>query len=261
MNPGGVRADLTPVTVTYEEAFTVQPFANNLVTLDLTGAQLYCMLEQQFQVAKTLYPSDTVSYTVNTAGTTAPTGADPCTGTRVVPGSLEFDGTAVLPTETYRVTVNNFLAGGGDGFSVLTGGTNQVTGPIDLDAFTDYLGRELAGLRPGARPDPDHELTLDQAGPRHPSGSRGPVVVSGEGAGERVPGHTGSVRTSRAHLRTLDSPAPSVLPRAGFLVSSTKRRGHRFPRRAGRPFYFSELSLWRTTAPAPCPLPVLNPPT
>ena len=140
MNPGGVRADLNAGDVTYEEAFTVQPFANNLVTLDLTGSQLYCMLEQQFQVAKTLYPSDTVSYTVNTAGTTAPTGTNPCTGTRVVPGSLQFDGTAVLPTETYRVTVNNFLAGGGDGFSVLTGGTNQVTGPIDLDAFTDYLG-------------------------------------------------------------------------------------------------------------------------
>ena len=140
MNPGGVRADLNAGEVTYEEAFTVQPFANNLVTLDLTGAQLYCMLEQQFQVGNVLYPSSTVSYVVDTAGTTAPATANACTGTRIVRGSLEIGDVPVVEGTTYRVTVNNFLAGGGDRFSVLTGGTNLVTGPIDLDAFTDYLG-------------------------------------------------------------------------------------------------------------------------
>ncbi|MER7460296.1 bifunctional metallophosphatase/5'-nucleotidase [Micromonospora sp. NPDC126480] len=138
MNPGGVRADLDAGPVTYEEAFTVQPFANNLVTLDLTGAQLYCLLEQQFVTGRVLYPSSTVSYVVDPAGTTAPAG-DPCAGTRVVPGSLSFGGVAVETGTTYRVTVNNFLAGGGDGFTVLTGGTNLVTGQIDLDAFVAYL--------------------------------------------------------------------------------------------------------------------------
>ncbi|MGW3786013.1 bifunctional metallophosphatase/5'-nucleotidase [Micromonospora chokoriensis] len=138
MNPGGVRADLDAGPVTYEEAFTVQPFANNLVTLDLTGAQLYCVLEQQFVTARTLYPSATVGYVVDPNGTTGTTAA-PCAGTRVVRGSLTIGGTAVDTAATYRVTVNNFLAGGGDGFSALTGGTNQVTGQIDLDAFVDYL--------------------------------------------------------------------------------------------------------------------------
>ncbi|MEU8369867.1 bifunctional metallophosphatase/5'-nucleotidase [Micromonospora tulbaghiae] len=138
MNPGGVRADLDAGPVTYAEAFTVQPFANNLVTLDLTGAQLYCMLEQQFTVARVLYASSTVNYVVDVDGTTAPAGT-PCAGTRVVRGSLTINGTPVTDTATYRVTVNNFLAGGGDGFSVLTGGTNSVTGQIDLDAFTAYL--------------------------------------------------------------------------------------------------------------------------
>ncbi|WP_328369274.1 bifunctional metallophosphatase/5'-nucleotidase [Micromonospora zamorensis] len=138
MNPGGVRADLNAGPVTYEEAFTVQPFANNLVTLDLTGAQLYCVLEQQFVTGRTLYPSSTVGYVVDPNGTTG-TVADPCAGTRVVRGSLTIGGTAVDTAVTYRVTVNNFLAGGGDGFSVLTGGTNLVTGQIDLDAFVDYL--------------------------------------------------------------------------------------------------------------------------
>ncbi|TQJ25630.1 5'-nucleotidase [Micromonospora sp. A202] len=138
MNPGGVRADLNAGPVTYEEAFTVQPFANNLVTLDLTGAQLYCVLEQQFVTGRTLYPSSTVGYVVDPNGTTG-TVADPCAGTRVVRGSLTIGGTAVDTAATYRVTVNNFLAGGGDGFSVLTGGTNLVTGQIDLDAFVAYL--------------------------------------------------------------------------------------------------------------------------
>ena len=138
MNPGGVRADLDAGPVTYADAFAVQPFTNNLVTLDLTGAQLYCLLEQQFTVSKVLYVSSTVHYVVDPAGTTAPATA-PCSGTRVVRGSLTINGTAVSDTATYRVTVNNFLSGGGDGFSVLTGGTNAVTGMIDLDAFTAYL--------------------------------------------------------------------------------------------------------------------------
>ncbi|MEU5723744.1 bifunctional metallophosphatase/5'-nucleotidase [Micromonospora sp. NPDC047738] len=138
MNPGGVRADLGAGRVTYSDAFTVQPFANNLVTLDLTGAQLYCMLEQQFTVARVLYASSTVHYVVDVNGTTAPASA-PCSGTRVVRGSLTINGTPVVDTATYRVTVNNFLSGGGDGFSVLPGGKNQVTGMIDLDAFTAYL--------------------------------------------------------------------------------------------------------------------------
>jgi 5'-nucleotidase len=110
------------------------------VTLDLTGAQLNCLLEQQYQVGRVLYASDSVRYQVDPAGTPAAAGADPCTGTRVPDGSVQIGGAPVTADATYRVTVNNFLAGGGDGFSVLTGGTNPVTGAIDLDAFTAYLG-------------------------------------------------------------------------------------------------------------------------
>ncbi len=139
MNPGGVRADLDTGPVTYQEAFAVQPFTNNLVTLDLTGGQLYCLLEQQFTVGRTLDPSASVRYLVDPAGTTAP-GGDPCAGTRVVPGSLTIGGAPVGTDTAYRVTVNSFLAGGGDGFSVLTQGTNPVTGVIDLDALVAFLG-------------------------------------------------------------------------------------------------------------------------
>ncbi|MGY1730622.1 bifunctional metallophosphatase/5'-nucleotidase [Geodermatophilus sp. SYSU D01045] len=139
MNPGGVRADLDAGPITYGEAFSVQPFANNLVTLDLTGAQLDCVLEQQYARtgnAVVLQPSSTVNYVVDPA---APAGSatDPCSGARV--NALAIDGVPVVPTQVYRVTVNNFLAGGGDGFSQLTNGTNAVTTSIDLDAFTAHL--------------------------------------------------------------------------------------------------------------------------
>ncbi|SDO20007.1 bifunctional UDP-sugar hydrolase/5'-nucleotidase [Geodermatophilus sp. DSM 45219] len=139
MNPGGVRTDLlhapsvgeAPGVVTYGEAFAVQPFNNLLTTLDLTGAQLYALLDQQFAVNRVLQPSASVEYTVDPAAR------------RVVPGSLTIDGTAVDTAATYRITVNNFLAGGGDGFTVLTQGTNAVNQPgFDIDAFIAYLSGE-----------------------------------------------------------------------------------------------------------------------
>ena len=136
MNPGGVRTDLiyapsvgeAPGVVTYGEAFAVQPFNNILTTLTLTGEQLYALLDQQFAVNRVLQPSSTVAYRV-----------DPATR-RVVPGSLTIGGMAVDPAASYPITVNNFLAGGGDGFTVLTQGTNAVNQPgFDVDAFIAYL--------------------------------------------------------------------------------------------------------------------------
>ena len=152
MNPGGVRADLDAGPVTYEEAFTVQPFGNYLTTFDLSGAQLDCLLEQQFVTERTLQPSATVRYTVRRTGTPG-TAADPCAGTKVE--QIAIDGVPVDPAATYRITVNSFLAGGGDGFSVLTQGTNDVVGGPDLDALVAYL----AANRPTAPPATDR-ITL-----------------------------------------------------------------------------------------------------
>jgi 5'-nucleotidase len=136
MNPGGVRADLDAGPITYEEAFTVQPFNNLLTTLDLTGAQLDCVLEQQYVVDRTLQPSASLRYTVDAAAP-AGTADDPCAGERV--GDLTVGGQPVDPAATYRITVNNFLADGGDGFSALREGANRVVGPLDIDAFVSYL--------------------------------------------------------------------------------------------------------------------------
>ncbi len=149
MNPGGVRADLTfassPVgegdgVVTYGEAFTVQPFGNSLVTMTLTGAQVEAMLEQQFcgtndTVFRVLLPSAGVHYTWDQSVAAA---ADPGCTLDAVSG-ITINGVPLAAGSSYRVTVNIFLADGGDGFTTLIGGTNRLGGAVDTDAFEAYF--------------------------------------------------------------------------------------------------------------------------
>jgi len=141
-NPGGIRTDLLyaqisggelPGQVTYAEAFAVQPFSNSLVTLTLTGAQLKAVLEQQATAGsdgsgRMLQISYTLTYTWTTS---APVGGKV--------SNLKINSVDVDPAASYRITVNNFLAGGGDGFTALLAGTDLLTGMIDLDAFVAYL--------------------------------------------------------------------------------------------------------------------------
>ncbi|MCD0450367.1 bifunctional metallophosphatase/5'-nucleotidase [Actinocorallia sp. API 0066] len=133
MNPGGIRADLPYApdgVVTYGEAFAVQPFNNLMQVVTLTGAQLDALLEQQWTPTRTavLLPSASLTYT---ATLTNPF------GDRV--SALKINGTPVDPAASYRVAANNFLVGGGDAFSTFTQATNLWSGPLDLDAFTNYL--------------------------------------------------------------------------------------------------------------------------
>jgi 5'-nucleotidase len=159
MNPGGIRADLLfPASgaegdgnVTYEEAFTVQPFGNSLVTMTLTGAQIERMLEEQFcgtnaVARRVLQPSAGFTYTWNFAAIGA---ADCATANAVDPATIMLNGAPVTPTGTYRVTVNSFLATGGDGFAVLNEGTDRLGGAVDLDALEAYLSADPDGVDPG----------------------------------------------------------------------------------------------------------------
>ncbi len=148
MNPGGIRADLpfnAGGLVTYGDAFTVQPFGNSLVTLTLTGAQIKTMLETQFanclgqtSFDRILQVSAGFSYTW--------TAANAC-GSKV--SQIAIGGMPVNPTSSYRVTVNSFLADGGDAFAVLAQGTQRLGGAVDTDAFEAYLLSQPAGVAPG----------------------------------------------------------------------------------------------------------------
>ena len=130
MNPGGIRADLDAGPITWGELFTIQPFGNQLVSMNYTGQQLKEVLEQQFTASKrTILQVSGLSYTIDQA---APIGSK-------IIDLKDASGNAIVAEGSYSITVNNFLAGGGDGFTKLTGGTNPIVGPIDLDALETYI--------------------------------------------------------------------------------------------------------------------------
>ena len=139
INTGGARTDLIPRpdgSVMYGQIFALEPFGNSLVVRTLTGAQLEALLEQQFVEANgktslrdsTLVPSAAFHFAYDLSRPR---------GERIV--SMSINGRPIDPSGRYRVTVNNFLASGGDGYSVLTQGTGTVDAGLDLDALQSWL--------------------------------------------------------------------------------------------------------------------------
>ncbi|WP_170970191.1 bifunctional metallophosphatase/5'-nucleotidase [Nocardioides jishulii] len=157
MNPGGVRADLTysqvsggegPGEVTYGEAFAVQPFGNLVVTMDLTGDAIERLLEQQFA-------GDTKRFHLGVSeGFTYTYDMSRPAGDKIDPATIAINGVTLDPSATYRITTNNFLADGGDGFTVFTEGTNRAGGGDDLAALVDYMA-----ARPQLAPAPTDRVT------------------------------------------------------------------------------------------------------
>jgi 5'-nucleotidase len=166
MNAGGVRSPgfvvptTTPPTtypydLTYGNAFTVQPFGNSLVTMTLTAQQIKDVLEQQFsgcngQTAQRIMQiSNGLTYTWDSLGScgtritqVAFTPTDLSVYPPIATGSTEYivlAGVVQNPAKTYRVTVNNFMATGGDGYSTFLGGTSVLGGAQDIDALVAYL--------------------------------------------------------------------------------------------------------------------------
>ncbi|MET8312328.1 ExeM/NucH family extracellular endonuclease [Micromonospora sp. NPDC005173] len=160
MNPGGLRADLlyrTDGMVTYADAFAVQPFANDVVTKSYTGAQIKQVLEEQWQPDGASRPvlwlgvSKGFSYTYN---------PDAPKGSRIT--SIKLNGTPLDPAGTYRVTVNSFLATGGDNFATLGDGADPATtGDNDLTMLVSYFAANSP-----VTADPQPRSAVGQAGPQ-----------------------------------------------------------------------------------------------
>ena len=145
MNSGGVRAALgraDKLDIDYADVFSVQPFSNQLITMTITGAQLRLLLDSPDadRQRRRVFVSRGFSYTWDANG--AP-------NQRVLAGSLLLNGKLIRPEDRVRVTVNSFMADGGDGLGPLRQGTERQAGPIDVDAFEAYLKS-----RPGLAPDP-----------------------------------------------------------------------------------------------------------
>lgn len=149
MNPGGLRADLRYASspagegdgvVTFGEAFAVQPFGNTLVTYAMTGAQIISVLEEQCQPAGSSRPflhlGVSQGFTYDLAKTIT---SGTCTSVSVT--NVKLNGVPIDPAGTYMVTVNNFLADGGDNFTTLGEVTSpRLDGGNDLQAFLNFLG-------------------------------------------------------------------------------------------------------------------------
>jgi 5'-nucleotidase len=151
MNPGGVRSDLRcagtpPCTITYGEAFTMQPFGNSLVVMTLTGAEIRKILEDQQREGRRgpsfLIPSSSLTYRWVAS---APYGQ------RVQ--DLRIGGQPLDPARNYRFTVNSFMADGGDGVVMLQQGRDRLGGDLDIDALMAHLVRNPS-------PDPVPRITL-----------------------------------------------------------------------------------------------------
>jgi 5'-nucleotidase len=142
MNPGGIRADLQAGQLTFADLFAVQPFDNGLVSMQLTGAQLKAILEQQFQ--------DAGDKILQVSGIKESYDRSHPAGDRITSLTLA-DGTAVDPAASYAVAANSFLATGGDGFTVFKDGTGVTSFGTDVAAFEHYV-EDLP--QPFAIPDP-----------------------------------------------------------------------------------------------------------
>ncbi|MFS0852796.1 ExeM/NucH family extracellular endonuclease [Microbacterium sp. 179-I 3D4 NHS] len=144
MNPGGLRANLAYAstgpsdpagTVTYREAANVQPFANTLVTLTMTGEQIEGVLEEQWQPTGAARPFLKLGVSEGLVYTYDPTAAQ---GERIT--SITLDGAPIDPAGSYTVAANSFLAAGGDNFVTFREGTDKRdTGKIDLQSMVDWF--------------------------------------------------------------------------------------------------------------------------
>ena len=135
-NPGGIRTDIIPQAngaVTYGEIFASQPFRNRLVTMTLTGSQLKDMLEQQWLDPKRpriLQVSNGFSYSWD---------ASKPSGERVMADKMTLNGKPIEPATGYRITLNDYLAVGDDGFTIAKQGASAQYGGYDADALYAFF--------------------------------------------------------------------------------------------------------------------------
>jgi len=259
MNPGGVRADLTysgDGTVTFKEVANVQPFGNTLVALDLTGAQLKAVLEEQWQPAGSSRPklhlgvSEGLSYTYDDG---APRGS------RIK--EITFQGGVVGATDTFRVVTNSFLAAGGDNFPTFVEGTGRAdTGTVDLEATVQYfeahpvvapapVGRAVVYTGPITPEEPEEPEQPEE--PEEPEQPASPVATTTKLALSRSSIVVGKSATLTATVAGAKSGVVDFYRGASKLgsakVSSSGKATYRFSPKVGT---YSLTAKFRGTADA-----------
>lgn len=146
INSGGVRTDLASAedgVMTYGEIFAMQPFGNALVVLELTGEQIKSALEEQF-CEENGEVRFCFSMLTGSRGFAYSFDRSHPAGQRIT--GMALNGEKIEPARRYRVTVNNFLSNGGDGFDTFTRGTPVAEAGFDVDALESYIASGKAAV-------------------------------------------------------------------------------------------------------------------
>ena len=149
INEGSIRNDLpsgqrpAPMTVTFGDLYATQPFGNMLMSMQLTGAEIVQLLQQQWAGKSTdeprkLFVSESLSYTWKKG-----------TGTAIEIANIRIHGQPLEMTRNYTVVANNFLADGGDSFTVFKQGRDRKVIGRDLDVLEAYLVSHIAQIDAG----------------------------------------------------------------------------------------------------------------
>ena len=225
MNPGGLRDDLLygdDGTVTYKDVANVQPFANTLVTMNLTGAQLKAILEEQWQPDGSSRAKLHLGLSEGFSYVYEPTAAR---GEHVL--SLTLNGVDIAPADVFRVSTNSVLASGGDNFTTFADGSDATdTGQIDLTAAVEYfeqhalvdpapLGRAvLAGT---------DWASIDAGDAVFTPGERVTVTVSGLNPGQEI---TGEFHSTPVSLGTFAANSAGVAAFSAVIPADTTVGAH-----------------------------------
>ncbi|WP_051010693.1 bifunctional 2',3'-cyclic-nucleotide 2'-phosphodiesterase/3'-nucleotidase, partial [Paenibacillus riograndensis] len=207
MNPGGIRADLPKGNVSFGDLAKVQPFGNTLVKLTLTGEQIKTLLQQQWGTkadgtadTKTLQISG-LKYTANMYLPVADR----------IASLTKTDGTPISMTQSYTAVVNNFMAAGGDNYSVLTKASESLAGPIDLDVFYDYVKKTFKGgpITAAIEGRITNNLTASTPAPGQGGGGGGGTAPTATPKPTATPAPTATATPAPAATAT---PAPTATP-------------------------------------------------
>ena len=158
-NTGGVRADIVvnpDKSITWGAAQAVQPFGNILRVVKMTGAQIRQALNQQYDENQKFYLQIAgLKYTY--------TDQDDTNQPYRVVKMYKADGTPINDDQSYNVVINDFLAGGGDGFSAFK--DTELVGIVgqDTEAFIDYITSMTKAGTPIKTPALDRKVYLTNA--------------------------------------------------------------------------------------------------
>jgi 2',3'-cyclic-nucleotide 2'-phosphodiesterase (5'-nucleotidase family) len=127
-NSGGIRMDIPKGKITLEQVFTLLPFDNSLVTMNLTGAQILEILEYNARMEQGFLQASGIRVRYDVSEPVASRVKEVYIGEK-----------SLAKEKTYTVTTIDFLAAGGDAFTTFKEGHNVLYGTNLRDVFVSYL--------------------------------------------------------------------------------------------------------------------------